>query len=170
MENKKIKECVTYATVFKYKLLHSVIVSLPIINVFIFRHRLDWKSVLWIRNDSDRIRILLFTSFRKQIWIRPFNPLKLTNWPILRLYNGTKTWKHFSDFLRNMYRYVIKDEIDHFNENLQKLYRFSCQQSQIRIQYKYFGSGSDLAISSQSGPDPDPQHCWKGNQSSLGMG
>jgi hypothetical protein len=45
--------------------------------------------------------------------------------------------------------YESKNELDHFEEKIEKLYRFSNQDGKIRIRYNYSRSGSDLAKKSR---------------------
>jgi hypothetical protein len=63
-------------------------------------------------------------SFR--IRILPVKPGQLNNWRIfLSLHTGTvgRNLKHFEDFLVNMY--VIKDQLDHFEETFAQIIQSS---------------------------------------------
>jgi hypothetical protein len=50
---------------------------------------------------------------------------------------------------------VIKDELDHPEENMLNFYRFSCQESQIRIRHFWIRIPLGLKILD---PATDPQH------------
>jgi hypothetical protein len=51
----------------------------------------------------------------------PLNQANKNNWQILSIHNGTtaRLFKHFKDFKVNMY--VVKDELDHFEEKCSKI-------------------------------------------------
>jgi len=57
--------------------------------------------------------------------------------------------------------YVIKEEVDHFEEKIAKTIQifWSRDKTWIRILCNYVGSGSDLAKQYRLRTDPDPQSC-----------
>jgi hypothetical protein len=57
--------------------------------------------------------------------------------------------------------YVIKEEVDHFEEKFAKIIQIFLPRGKtwIRILCNYVGSGSDLAKQYRLRTDPDPQSC-----------
>jgi hypothetical protein len=75
-------------------------------------------KVLWIRINLVRIRILTL------------KPSQLNNWRILSvLWDCPK--KHFTGNV-----YVIKDELDHFEEKYAQIIQISWQEGQIRLRIR----------------------------------
>jgi hypothetical protein len=49
--------------------------------------------------------------------------------------------------------YVIKDELDNFGDQFEKLNRFLCLKDQIRIRIWYYNSGCGSDVAKSSGSD-----------------
>ncbi len=75
----------------------------------------------------------------------PSKPGQPKNWQILRVHNGTIA-RHFKKLKisKEMCRvpYVIKGELDHFEEKFAKILQIFLSKGYIRLRYNYSGSGS----------------------------